>query len=86
MRGDETAYFQTQRSSMILTGSSLPKHACSQPCQTHAPSHLGPGNPVEEENKKLCVLWREKQTHLPVCGKEVREESTDQGSEKKKRY
>ena len=67
---------------MILTGSSLPKHACSQPCGAPAPSHLGPGNPVEEQNKKLCVLWRGKQTHLPACGKEVREDSTGQESEK----
>lgn len=66
---------------MILTVSSLPKHACSQPCQAPAPSHLDPGNPMVEQNQKSCVLWR-KQTHLPACEKEVREESTDQGSEK----
>lgn len=71
---------------MILTGSSLPRHACSQPCRAPAPSHLGPGNPMEEQNKKLCVLWRGKQTHLPAGGKEVREESTDQRSETNTRY
>lgn len=86
MRGDETAYFQTQRNSVILTSSTLPKHACSQPCQAPAPSHLGPGNPMGEQNKKtMCSM--EGEANPSSClwkGSEGRVNRS--GIRKKKRY